>query len=415
MARRERIVIDVSNLTTRRDKWTRTGVQEVVYRTLLAMVAVKHEFPDYEFIFLPKLPERTGRNLELPVRTNFNPEFVLQEVEESLRIPSKEIWGFDLAHKCGYALTDIEATEIMFSADLIHFQAVIDIGSLLEPLTLIKQSLAHSASMTVYDLIPVFFPEYCDDEMASWFVSDYVAGIRKYAHHTVCISRQTAIDVASHLGSGDNGTRKISYLPLPFDFPLLHEADPTVTARFNLNQQEYLVYLGSVEPRKNLGGLVDGFELFKTLHPDSPLKLAIVGGSGWKNAQIFSRMQESRFRNDFVFTGYLSDQEVTSILRDSLAVSMLSFYEGYGLPIAQGYSLGVQTITTIGSSLPEACGGLGIFVDPLDPHSVAAGISGALKNLQRGKAARSPTEWTWENYARRLVDSILTNRYHDAA
>lgn len=413
MARRERIVIDVSNLTTRHNEWVRTGIQEVVYRTLLALVAVKHEFPDYEFIFLPKLPTRTGRNLETPVRANYNPAFVLEAIEESLRLPSKEIWGFDLAKGCGYAMTDLESFEILHSADLIHFQAVIDIGVLLEPLTLLKQSLANASSMTVYDLIPVFFPEYCDDEMSSWFVNSYVAGFCKFAHHTICISRQTALDVSVKLDRAD--TQKISYLPLPFDFPLLSGADETVMDRFQLQPGGYLVFLGSVEPRKNLCGLLDGFELFRKLHPDSKLKLVVIGGSGWKNAQIFDRLKRSAFSEDVVFTGYLSDQEVSSVIKDALAVAMLSLYEGYGLPIAQAYSLGVQTITTIGSSLPEACGARGIFVDPLDPFSICAGIKAALKRTGTGLVPRSPPEWTWENYARKLVESILANRHQEAA
>jgi glycosyltransferase involved in cell wall biosynthesis len=100
----------------------------------------------------------------------------------------------------------------------------------------------------------------------------------------------------------------------------------------------------------------------------------------------------------------LSDAQLKRLIQGGVALAMLSHYEGYGLPIAQAFSLGTPVITTLGSSLPEACSGEGIFVEPSDPFSVSAGIWAALKTHQK------PTErlkkWTWENYARNLLDML---------
>src|SRR5689334_11187346 len=103
----ERIIIDVSNLSIHAKKFIRTGIQEVIYKTLLSMVKVRHEFPNLEIILLPQLPRRFGNVLMSSTLAPFqNPNSsILEAIEEELRLSSQEIWGLDLK-KENFSLSD---------------------------------------------------------------------------------------------------------------------------------------------------------------------------------------------------------------------------------------------------------------------------------------------------------------------
>lgn len=402
MKTKRRLILDASNLSIHYEKFVRTGIQEVVYQTAVHLAALRAEFPELEIICLPAMPRRMGNLFRVATIVPYPPvpRHVLEQIENRFG-GSREAWGIDLK-AWSYEPTDAQLVELLSTADFLHFQSLINIGPILAALH--ERGARPVVSQTIYDLIPVYFPEYCDDGLARWFELSYLTAIGKHVSQAFCISRQTALDLARH-----PVTRhlKARVLQLPYDFPARGEADAAFLPGLGLAPQGYLVFLGSLEPRKNFEGLLAGFEEFVTRHPQAGLKLVMVGSTGWKNYETLERIRRSPAAPFLVRTGYLEDDRLSQLIASAAGVAMLSFYEGYGLPLAQAYSMGVPALTTLGSSLPEACAGEGVFVEPGDPLSVAAGIWRIFAERKPAQLPAALSQWTWKNYARHLVGAIL--------
>jgi glycosyltransferase involved in cell wall biosynthesis len=404
---KRRVVIDVSNLTIHDRKFIRTGIQEVLYRTLMSFARIRGEFAGVETVLLSHMPKRFGSRFTESTATPYapTPVDILEQVERDLGLTSHETWGYDLKAE-GYHLTPERIVELTRAADHVHFQALVDIGPLCARLSA-DGARKPRFSMTIYDLIPMQFPEYCDNRIAAWYQGAYLPNVARYVDNAICISRNTAIDV---LGSPVTGRiPRVTVLPLPFEFPAGPRPQEDPLAPLGLSEGGYILFLGSLEPRKNFMGLLHGFEAYHSFPGAKPLKLVLVGATGWKNEEMDARIAASPAAHRVVKTGYVEDAELDVLMRRAAAVSMLSFYEGYGLPVAQAFSKGTAVITTVGSSLPEACNGQGIFVDPVDPISVACGIRLASERKGNGPLPPALDNWTWDNYARGLMGAILAS------
>lgn len=374
------ILIDVANLTIHRRDFIRTGIQEVVYRVAQNVVALRDEFKASNWMLLPQIPRSLVPYFE-------NPAEVLSAVEKELGLPSKEVWGFDLASR-GYRMSDEEILGLVSESDVFHAQSLVNVRPFAGKTTL---------SMTVYDLGPVYFPEYVNEQVVSWFNSEYLPSAGRHLRQAVCISENTAFDLREH--EATRSIPSIRVLPLGFDLAARSEGE--------IPGGEYVIYLGSLEPRKNFEALLEGFEAHRQRDSNSRMKLVLVGSTGWKNSELESRIAKSAFSDDILRAGYLPDERLRAHLEGAVALGLLSHYEGFGLPAAQAASLGIPVITHIGSSLPEAAGELGIYVDPNDSVSVAAGIALARDRRSRGEPRRGIEQRTWKQYTRELMGMLL--------
>jgi glycosyltransferase involved in cell wall biosynthesis len=151
------------------------------------------------------------------------------------------------------------------------------------------------------------------------------------------------------------------------------------------------LYVGTLEPRKNIEGLLEAFAILKSRGFSH--KLVIAGGKGWKYQNIFRTVSRLKLDGDVVFTGYVSDAEKNSLMRKAELFVYPSFYEGFGLPVLEAMALGTPVVTSDNSSFPEIVGDAGILVNPYDVNSIAGGMERALsssislinKGLKRAK------------------------------
>lgn len=175
-------------------------------------------------------------------------------------------------------------------------------------------------------------------------------------------------------------------IPLGADLARLASApDPALTEalrrRFNIDR--YVLYVGTIEPRKNILGLVKAFEAVGNAHPD--VKLVIAGKLGWDYEDLLAYIDASPLRDRIVLTGYINEAEKHALLKSALLFTYVSFYEGFGLPPLEGMAAGVPTITSNISSMPEVAGQAAVQVDPNDP----AQIAGAMDRLLSDPAERA--------------------------
>jgi len=168
--------------------------------------------------------------------------------------------------------------------------------------------------------------------------------------------------------------------------------------RFQLDR--FILYVGTIEPRKNILGLVKAFEHCAPNHPE--LKLVIAGKLGWDYDSLLAYIDASPVRERIVLTGYIDEAEKHALLKSALLFTYVSFYEGFGLPVLEGMAAGVPTITSNISSMPEVAGKGAIQVDPNDVGQIAAAMQSLLADPQARAdlAARGRSQsraFTWEN------------------
>ena len=139
--------------------------------------------------------------------------------------------------------------------------------------------------------------------------------------------------------------------------------------------------------------------------------MLIVGARKWWTKEIGTAFREMQFANDVVFSGRLNADELVQVLGASLALTYVSYFEGFGIPIVEAFRCGVPVITSNVSSMPEVAGAAALLVDPFQPVSIA----GAMKKLAEDESLRNDlirkgqdrkNEFTWQRTADLLWESI---------
>lgn len=136
---------------------------------------------------------------------------------------------------------------------------------------------------------------------------------------------------------------------------------------------KYFLYLGNLEPRKNITRLVEAYSEALKQRPDLPL-LAIAGGKGWQYDEIFGRVEQLGLSDRVIFTGYVDDDDVPLLMNGAEAFCFPSLYEGFGMPPLEAMSCGVPVIVSNTSSLPEVVGDCGISVDPYSVSEISRAL-----------------------------------------
>ena len=169
----------------------------------------------------------------------------------------------------------------------------------------------------------------------------------------------------------------------------------------------YILYVGNVEPRKNLVRLLDAFARLKA-RAGVPHRLVLAGGRGWNNEDFDRALAASPCRDDIVLTGYVSSGEKNALYRFADAFVFPSLYEGFGIPPLEAMHWGCPVVAADAASLPEVVGDAAALVDPLDAQSIAEGLRRVLEDREyadrlREAGRRQATKYTWNDSARRLT------------
>jgi glycosyltransferase involved in cell wall biosynthesis len=170
---------------------------------------------------------------------------------------------------------------------------------------------------------------------------------------------------------------------------------------------EYLLYVGSLEPRKNLVRLLQAFELIRK---EVKISLVIVGPKGWMYDGIFSSTAVIEHKDDIIFAGHVEDQVLPKLYSQAKAFVFPSLYEGFGLPALEAMACGAPLIASGTSSLREVCGDAAIYVDPFDVKNIFENIFMLVKNDQRRaelreKGLERSRQFSWEKTARMTLEA----------
>lgn len=172
----------------------------------------------------------------------------------------------------------------------------------------------------------------------------------------------------------------------------------------------YFIYVGSRSPRKNISGLLDAFEQFKA-SDEKKMKLLFVGEPMWSASYLNDKLENMKYKKDIVFTGRLSTEVLQLVLASAEALMLVSFYEGFGIPIIEAMYSDVPVICSNVTSLPEVAGDAALFVDPNSPDQMASAMKqiALYPELQKSlvmKGRHQRQKFSWDNTAKEVWRSI---------
>lgn len=175
-----------------------------------------------------------------------------------------------------------------------------------------------------------------------------------------------------------------------------------VAMRYNL-PQPFILYVGTIEPRKNLRRLIQAFANLKKR--GLPHKLVIVGQQGWHFEPIFAEVEKLGLKSDVLFTGYVPIEDLPALYSLCEMMAFPSLYEGFGLPVLEAMACGAPVVTSRSSSLIEVAGEAGILVDPLSVDDIADALfrihrDPDLRHDLRQRGIEHASRYTWEATAR---------------
>lgn len=236
--------------------------------------------------------------------------------------------------------------------------------------------------LTIHDLSFLRYKEFFSLRKNFWHKMLDVEKMIKQADMVVAISESTKNDVVELYGI-DPLKVKVIYSGIGDEFRVIDKQDARmreIKEKYGL-PDKFIFFLGTIEPRKNLEGLIIAFNRLRMRNPElNDYRLVIAGGRGWKSDSIFKAWEESPFKDDIKFLGYIDRNDKPYLYNLASLFVYPSFYEGFGFPPLEAFASGVPVIASSSSSLPEIVGGAGLMIDPYDASSLSLAMEEVLQN-----------------------------------
>jgi len=237
------------------------------------------------------------------------------------------------------------------------------------------------------------------------------ATVRK-ASRIIAVSESTKSDLIRFFPDLPDSKIRVIHHGVNTDYfaaPQSESERDVLFVRYGLLPDSYILFVGAIQPRKNLVRLVTAFEVAKLRHPD--MKLVIVGEKAWLSDAIVERMNRSPFSDDIIRTGKVPFRELPIWYQNARFFAFPSLYEGFGLPVLEAFSAGTPTLLGNVSSLPEIGGDATLYVDPHNESDIAEKLSrlwedAALREMLRKKGLERVRLFSWDRCAKETLDCI---------
>ena len=259
--------------------------------------------------------------------------------------------------------------------------------------------------LTVHDLSFVRVPEAASPPLRT-YLNRVVPRSVKMADHILADSQATKDDLQELYGTAAD---KITVLHSGVSSRFQAIADEAVLdqvkAKYGLTSVDYLLSVGTVQPRKNYSRVIRALARLRQQGHD--LHYAIAGGKGWLEDEMRQTIGETKLGDCVHLLGFVDDDDLPALYSAARMLVMPSLYEGFGLPILEAMACGAPVIAGNLSSLPEVVGQAGLLVDPYDAGAIAAAIIQVESDSRCRKALieaglQQARQFTWERAARQL-------------
>jgi len=259
--------------------------------------------------------------------------------------------------------------------------------------------------LTVHDLIFRHLPAH-HKPLNRWYLNLTMPLYCRRAKHIIAISEFTRRDLISAYGPSLDKVTVVYEAAAPRFRPQPPEIVDTIRVRYGLPAR-YLIFVGTIEPRKNLTCLLKAFEV---VHAEGLIDgLIIVGRRGWLYGDFFAALERSPARNAVMFPGYVADQDLPAMYTGAQALVFPSLYEGFGLPVLEAMACGIPALASSTSSIPEVGGEAALYFDPTDTDEVIEAVrrvlrDAALQEEMRIRGLAQAARFSWERAAEETAD-----------
>jgi len=207
--------------------------------------------------------------------------------------------------------------------------------------------------VTIHDLSYLYFPnEFLKKDL--YQLKNWTEYALNKSVQIIAVSKTTKKDIMHEYSILD---KKIEVVYNGYE----HLKEPTTHHR-PLTTNPYFLYIGTIQPRKNIGLLITAFSQFKKTHPK--YKLTLAGKKGWLYEDIFSQVKHLELEDSVVFPGFVSEEEKNNLYKGATAFILPSLYEGFGIPLLEAMAHNCPVLSSFSSSLPEVGGEACLYFDP---------------------------------------------------
>lgn len=258
--------------------------------------------------------------------------------------------------------------------------------------------------VTIHDLTFLVHPEFADPGLASFLAREVPRSLK--AATAICAdSAATKDDLVQRLGVDPSRVAVILGGVDPRFTPTSDEERGRIAAKYPVDRP-YLLALGTREPRKNLVGLLDAYDILRA-RGFAP-RVLVAGPGGWREEGFASRLAGSSYKDDVISLGFVPDEDLPGLLSMAACFVYPSYYEGFGLPVLEALACGVPVVCGNRSSLLEVAGDVAVTVPPDQPAAIAEAIGRILTDEHYASALRAAgpgqaSLFQWETEARKLL------------
>ena len=275
--------------------------------------------------------------------------------------------------------------------------------------------LKNTALTTVHDLSYIRYPQYHPKERVSLLGKLLPASIER-AQRVVAVSEFTRDELQQYFAIDPQKIVVVSPAAAPEFVPYSHADCEQLRQRYSL-PENYLLSVGTIEPRKNLLGLITAFAALPVDYRDA-YPLVLAGAMGWHTEAIMEALAKLE-KHQVIMLGYVPQSDLPKLVAAATVMAYPSFYEGFGMPVVEAMAAGTPVLTSNRSALPEVSNGAAVLVDPSDNGAIAEGLLQLLKDdslrLQcRERGFLSAQRYSWKHSASQLHEALAVAADGDA-
>ncbi len=264
--------------------------------------------------------------------------------------------------------------------------------------------------VTLHDMTMFLMPEVHEAKKVTYFTF-FIRQAAVRANHLIFVSHSCRADFNRILPKA-SASQYVVHLGRDLSYQIAgsQKAVSRIRAKYNLTMP-FVLYIGTIEPRKNLARLLEAFSLI--CHRHETLLLTIAGKQGWMSDNLKGITRDLNLEERVRFLGFIDDADKPSLIQAAEVFAYPSLYEGFGIPLLEAISCGVPTLSSNTSSMPEVADDAAMLVDPTSVEQIARGLDQLLSDpaLRSALATKGPLraeQFDWRRTATQTLEVYRT-------